>query len=1287
MKSLSQRTVIITLLAILLAVAGLAGMIGLSRNFRAELSPPTSMPGNPQFMPSAQKQIPNLDSAQTVSFSIIFHSLINAGRRVIGTTTPYQVGLPGIGQEGGWIVSIGKSKKFQQGEDYVAALKKVCFGRLNDNEVCSNGQLTVGKQHHIAVVHTGTEVNFYIDGALDSTLPFRTSFNSQQNPYMIGDGIRGFLSDIRVFSAPLGTTDIAALAANQPLDTPSLIGRWFGASSDEAPVVSEPLAASDGGANICTRPALPWKPLPPVTQERIIGGGLKVSILKQPTSMQTTDNLVPFEVKMTNTNPSVTIDDAEFSLGFPSRENSVPDGQPVLQPAPSEAGLECSSDPDCNGNVCQRISLAPGASRIYKIFMKIDKHDCGTAAKFFFYASSRHYPNANGEVNVFLPALCKTTEKIPFMTADPPITEPQFQYITRVSGNYGEERNRKTPMTGTLESLDGNVIVQIGTYEVENLPTHYLPYEHLHFYGWPQIFDVSHPELGFVKLPPVPKDVLDAYSRTASDLPYTLTPIGISSTGETIALSGHVDTPDRNNVFPILLFDRTTEKYTLVALDESPRDSDYNGAEYLTSGVSAWKNPVINGLPTRRLSMTADGRLALLGRIDPNDYFHSLSYHLYDPVKKEEVPLEPNFGLTMFPNVTSIDCQGRPGMNRQSCFEEILSPVLAGTAQKPLIFFTVHSGINGSRHFKTEGGNFVINGVRIYSELVDTKQGVYSPYMYDVTTKQAAPLFEGTSYFYDRLVSINPQMYASRGATVHSASPDGRYVYLIQRRTSRDNIPMSPPDPNLLAYDRQTQKFIRLSHLNEWAQQVWGNSIGVYPFVFGRDPGRIINPEAIPPGTLTEKNTDGTPKWAALLRVVLPGVNAPVVNPTISSASSSSNPPVSSAAATSSVGAPAALNPVITPAATNSVAAPVIFPPVPFAKTTFNGLSSLVSVSNLDSAKTVAAFIRDTAPVSEKQAPKGIVMAGAPNGWGLYLGKNNLLCFGKIGVSEKCSTKPVSANVEHHVAAAFDGKQVGFFVDGILDTSVPYAETFNAGGSQYFIGGAYYKLWNSSNFFNGSIRDVRAYAGALGASDIAIIAKGGAMTGDSPLGNWLTSTADSATTAPPPAAAATTTVMGQEVVSECQFITPSPAAPQFNVCQSDCKKFQAQGKNYAWCAGWLSLSSASCGDGVVQASEQCDDGNIVDNDGCSGRCMDEFCGDGTVQPPEQCDDGNTRSNDDCSSRCTFPAARAAAPIAPLPPAAPIPAIPPASNGAPAEKTVTDCSGLSWLDFMKCMSGF
>ena len=65
------------------------------------------------------------------------------------------------------------------------------------------------------------------------------------------------------------------------------------------------------------------------------------------------------------------------------------------------------------------------------------------------------------------------------------------------------------------------------------------------------------------------------------------------------------------------------------------------------------------------------------------------------------------------------------------------------------------------------------------------------------------------------------------------------------------------------------------------------------------------------------------------------------------------------------------------------------------------------------------------------------------------------------------------------------------------------------------------------------------------------------------------------------------------------------------------------------------VATDTCGNGVLDPFEQCDDGNLLSGDGCSETCRREVCGDGIVQPnnEEECDDGNLTSLDGCSSTC------------------------------------------------------
>lgn len=62
-----------------------------------------------------------------------------------------------------------------------------------------------------------------------------------------------------------------------------------------------------------------------------------------------------------------------------------------------------------------------------------------------------------------------------------------------------------------------------------------------------------------------------------------------------------------------------------------------------------------------------------------------------------------------------------------------------------------------------------------------------------------------------------------------------------------------------------------------------------------------------------------------------------------------------------------------------------------------------------------------------------------------------------------------------------------------------------------------------------------------------------------------------------------------------------------------------------------------CGNGSLDTGEGCDDGNNVNDDGCSQGCTDEVpgaeCGNAIVEIGETCDDGNTTPEDGCDASC------------------------------------------------------
>lgn len=57
-----------------------------------------------------------------------------------------------------------------------------------------------------------------------------------------------------------------------------------------------------------------------------------------------------------------------------------------------------------------------------------------------------------------------------------------------------------------------------------------------------------------------------------------------------------------------------------------------------------------------------------------------------------------------------------------------------------------------------------------------------------------------------------------------------------------------------------------------------------------------------------------------------------------------------------------------------------------------------------------------------------------------------------------------------------------------------------------------------------------------------------------------------------------------------------------------------------------------CGNGIVETGEECDDGNKIIKDGCTDCKKDpkSICGNGIVETGEECDDGNNITNDGCT---------------------------------------------------------
>jgi cysteine-rich repeat protein len=80
-----------------------------------------------------------------------------------------------------------------------------------------------------------------------------------------------------------------------------------------------------------------------------------------------------------------------------------------------------------------------------------------------------------------------------------------------------------------------------------------------------------------------------------------------------------------------------------------------------------------------------------------------------------------------------------------------------------------------------------------------------------------------------------------------------------------------------------------------------------------------------------------------------------------------------------------------------------------------------------------------------------------------------------------------------------------------------------------------------------------------------------------------------------------------------------------------------ESENYETCYLCPTDCCPDCGNGVLDAGEECDDANHANDDGCDQGCGDEDgsaeCGNGLWEAGEECEDGNLTIHDGCSDTC------------------------------------------------------
>jgi cysteine-rich repeat protein len=118
-------------------------------------------------------------------------------------------------------------------------------------------------------------------------------------------------------------------------------------------------------------------------------------------------------------------------------------------------------------------------------------------------------------------------------------------------------------------------------------------------------------------------------------------------------------------------------------------------------------------------------------------------------------------------------------------------------------------------------------------------------------------------------------------------------------------------------------------------------------------------------------------------------------------------------------------------------------------------------------------------------------------------------------------------------------------------------------------------------------------------------------------------------------------IEGPRDLAVCAFSSPEnlPAKSAFEVTiteQTTPDFFPIQSEVAATRMVCNGVVVTTCGDGVVEPPEQCDQGDRNSDtrpNRCRTNCRTAYCGDGVIDNGEECDDGNRQSGDLCTRQC------------------------------------------------------
>ncbi len=148
----------------------------------------------------------------------------------------------------------------------------------------------------------------------------------------------------------------------------------------------------------------------------------------------------------------------------------------------------------------------------------------------------------------------------------------------------------------------------------------------------------------------------------------------------------------------------------------------------------------------------------------------------------------------------------------------------------------------------------------------------------------------------------------------------------------------------------------------------------------------------------------------------------------------------------------------------------------------FNGTNQYLTVSPAPTTRsplTVAAWVYPTSLTGGRTIVDTDNNGGSFVGWVFTVKSNGQLWFWPASGKDKFSTGTISINTWSHIVATYDGTNVSFYINGVLD-STQAMQTPQDNITTFAIGN---DSW-TGNYWAGSLDDVRLYSRALSANEV-----------------------------------------------------------------------------------------------------------------------------------------------------------------------------------------------------------